>query len=386
MQHRVTHLTRAFLHPSTSFVRNQIVHCIKYLPSVVYTDKIESDFFREITSRFPAYKAPHGTIGKFVCSRLLHFTPSDERKLIRWISETGTEVFHVHFGVEAILYSGIIRKLNIPAVVSFYGHDCTSFPARYGGLGLTMLKRKVFFNPGVRLITAMSPDMYADLVALGCPEEKLRVYYFGTETSQFSMDRDYRDKDLVCFLVISHLEEKKGHRFLIDAFNRASSMSERKIQLKIIGNGALKGDILEQVALSGATNILMQDFVKYKSGEHLESFKNADVFVHPSITAQNGNKEGIPGSIIEAMSSGLPVITTFHGGIPYVISNGETGLLVEENAVDQLAAAIVRLADNADLRRRLGTAAKSYAQTALDIHHKQMEIEQIYDEISGGQS
>lgn len=383
MQPRVTHMIRAFLPPSTSFVNNQIIHFKRYLPSVVYTDKIESDFFRNISARFPVYQAPHGPVGRLFSSKFLHFTPSDERDLMNWIKATGTSVIHVHFGVEAILFSNAIRKLKIPALVSFYGHDCTSFPSRYFGLGLTMLKRNVFSNPWIKMITAMSPDMYADLLALGCPEEKLRLHYFGTDTHQFSMDRDYVEKEVVKFLIISHLEEKKGHRYLIDAFIRATTLSSHKIQLLMVGNGRLEEEIRRQIEESGATNMIMKNFVEYRSAEHLDLFREADVFVHPSITAQNGNKEGIPGSVIEAMSAGLPVISTFHAGIPYVITDEITGLLVNERDTDQLASAIVRLAESTDLRRQLGTAAKIHVQKELDVQMKQQKIELLYDELCG---
>ena len=149
------------------------------------------------------------------------------------------------------------------------------------------------------------------------------------------------------------------------------------------GDGRLKEEITQHSAKSGATNIFLQGVVGYGSPEHLDLFKNADVFVHPSITSQNGNKEGIPGTIIEAMSAGLPVISTFHAGIPYVIANEINGLLVNERDVDQLSAAIVRLAENAGLRQQLGNAARISAQTELDVHKKQQELEMIYDELSG---
>jgi colanic acid/amylovoran biosynthesis glycosyltransferase len=386
MQKHVTHLIRAFLPPTTSFVSNQVLHHDRYAPSVAFTDKIESDLYLKIASRYPVYQAPHGIIGRFMCSRFLQFTPSDERRLMNWIEEQSADVVHVHFGVEAILFSPAIRKLKIPALVSFYGHDCTSFPKKYHGLGLTMLKRNVFFNPGIKLILAMSPDMKADLLALGCPEEKIRVHYFGTDTMKFAMDRDYVEKDIVRFLIISHLEEKKGHRFLVEAFNKATSLSARKIQLDMVGDGTLKEAITQQISDSGATNIFMQGVARYGSPEHLDLFKNADVFVHPSITSRNGNKEGIPGTIIEAMSAGLPVISTHHAGIPYVIESEKTGLLVNERDVDQLTAAIVRLAESNDLRRQLGIAARIYVQNELDVQTKQKELEMLYDELSGKQA
>ncbi len=382
MQPGVTHLIRTFLPPATSFVSNQIMHHIRYLPSVAYTEKRESVLFDEISSRFLTYQAVNGPLGSFICSNFLQFTSADERKLMGWLRETGPGVLHVHYGVEAILFSRVIRRMGIPAIVSFYGHDCTSFPAKFNGLGAVMLRRNVFDNPGVKVITAMSPDMQHDLIALGCPAEKIRIHYHGADTGRFSMDRDYRERECIDFLIISLLDEKKGHNTLIEAFVKASGITSRKIRLNIVGEGVLKEAVAEQIRVSGAGNILMHGFVKYGSSAHLDLLKNADVFVHPSITTINGNKEGIPGAIMEAMSAGLPVIATVHAGIPYAVANGKTGILVEERNTDQLAEAIVRLAENAALRREMGMTALNYVRSEFDIHKKELLLEEIYDEIA----
>jgi len=383
MKPGVTHLIRAFLPPATSFVSNQIMHHIRYVPSVAFTDKRESPLFDDITSRFPTFQAVTGPVGSFICSRFLQFTPSDGRKLTDWLRATGPAVLHVHYGVEAILFSDVIRNMNIPAMVSFYGHDCTSFPLKFHGLGRIMLQRKVFFNPAIRMITAMSPDMRADLIALGCPAEKIRIHYHGTDTGRFSMERDYREGECVNFLIISLLDAKKGHNTLIEAFIRASVNTSRKIMLNIVGDGALKEEITRQIRESGAGNILMHGFVKYGSVAHLELLKNADVFVHPSITTANGNKEGIPGAIMEAMSAGLPVIATVHAGIPYAVVNGKTGILVEERNIGQLTDAIVRLADNAELRREMGMAGREHVRRELALDKKEEELERLYDGLAG---
>jgi hypothetical protein len=82
-------------------------------------------------------------------------------------------------------------------------------------------------------------------------------------------------------------------------------------------------------------------------------FHEADIFVHPSVTTR-GVKEGIPGTVVEAMASGLPVVASRHGGIPAVIESGRHGLLVDEGDVDQLADALQALLEDASHRERLG--------------------------------
>jgi len=131
----------------------------------------------------------------------------------------------------------------------------------------------------------------------------------------------------------------------------------------------------------------MYDYVSYKgkityaSQEHLKILNDADVFIHPSVTAGNGDKEGIPGAIVEAMSAGLPVISTYHAGIPYIIEHNKTGLLVKEWDIKALTEAIICLAERVELRKKLGLAAQKYALENLDLLQKEKELETIYNNL-----
>ena len=181
--------------------------------------------------------------------------------------------------------------------------------------------------------------------------------------------------------MISMLDPKKGHDVLIRAFAEAISSSSLPIRLKIYGRGELEKQIMEQIAGSGTDRIQFLGPLPFGSNEHIAALSSADVFVHPSRRSPGGEKEGIPGAIVEAMAAGLPLITTRHAGIPYVVKDGETGLLVAQNNTDELKTAILRLADDSELRLKLGTAARDYAVNYLDIRKKEALLEKLYDGI-----
>jgi len=376
----VVHLIRNFLPPMTSFVRNQVMNHIRYSPSVIYTQKNESPLYNEISSQFPVYSTIGSASGQWICDYLLLMTADDSKRLKGLIGEIRPDVAHIHYGVEAVLFAPVLKSLGIPALVSFYGHDCTAFPSRGFGLGAYLLRRNVFNNPAVKVVTAMSPDMEKDLLDLGCPWWKIRVHYHGIDTKKFNRPREYRDRGEVTFVMISMLDPKKGHDVLIRAFSEAISATSVPIRLKIYGKGELESQIRSMIAASGTDRIEFLGPLPFGTEEHISVLLSADAFVHPSRRSATGEKEGIPGAIVEAMSAGLPLITTLHAGIPYVVKDGETGLLIRENNINELKAAIISLAESADLRKKLGEEARAYATGNLDVRKKELDLETFYNE------
>ncbi len=383
---KVTHLVRWFLPFTASFIRNQIMYHERYRPGVVYLQEKEGDFQREIAERHETASPFRRSIDRLVYERSRLLTPAAKKRVKAILREQSPDILHAHYGVDCLVYAEVIRELGIPACVSFYGYDCTSFPKRFGGYGKRLLQRKVFGNPGVRAVLAMTEDMKQDLLQLGCPEEKIIVHYYGTETQPFYQDLERPDTGEINVLIISGLQEKKGHAVLLDAFARAGERSGLPLHLHIVGDGPLRADIGERVRRLGLPNVTLHGPVVYGSETHLEHLRRSHIFAHPSITPVSGDKEGIPGAIIEAMAAGLPVVSTYHAGIPHVLTNEETGILVRERDVAGLAEALVRLARDGEERRRLAGAGQRYALDELDVRIKEKELETIYDALLDGRT
>ena len=109
----------------------------------------------------------------------------------------------------------------------------------------------------------------------------------------------------------------------------------------------------------------------------LTILNEADICVHPSVTHKT-TKEGIPGSVIEAMANGLPIISTYHAGISYAIETEKTGILVKEWDINELAHSILRLIESVELREKIGSAAQIHAINDLNLLKKESELEEIY--------
>jgi colanic acid/amylovoran biosynthesis glycosyltransferase len=378
---KVAHFVRKKSQLDSSFIYNQILNHQKVYPVIYYA----FDDHKEGLAKFPLTKFRIHNLSwdENILDRLiwrLSLKPSRQKssQLIQLLQRDKPDVFHFHYGSDAGIFLPILKKLNIPSLVSFYGYDCTGFPKYYFGLGKLILRNRVF--PRATIITAMSEDMKNDLVQLGCNAERIIIHYHGISTKLFNFDRENDVSTIVKFLMISTFTPQKGHLFLLNAFQKALIKS-KNIQLTIVGNGSEKSKIEKHIAEHKIGNIEVRNQVNYASREHLEYLREADVFIHPSITDFKGNKEGIPGAIVEAMSIGLPVISTYHAGIPEIIKHLQTGILVNENDIDGLASSIITLAEQPTLRKVLGQNAKEYALSRLDISIKEKELEGLYEQI-----
>jgi len=381
---RVVHFVRKLLPPFSSFIRNQIMNHIRYDACVVYKEFVKSNLASEIINTVPTLYCENNKQGvnkqysKFLYKRpFRRLTIGDKKNIRKFLLDHRVDILHFHYGTDAGVFIDSITQSNIPSVVSFYGYDCSSFPTWYFGYGRRYLQ-KVFKYTDYCL--AMSEDMKSDLLDIGCPEHKIIVHYYGTDVENFHYERKYGTKNDVIFLIVGSLVLQKGHIFLLQALTKARQITNRDIMLRIVGTGYLESELKNIVRKNDLGKCV--HFVgplKYLSKEFLSEFYNADVFVHPSVTSDKNEKEGIPGAIVEAMATGLPVISTFHAGIPFIIQHGKTGLLVNEWDINTLAEYIRMLAEDSALRKQVGQKARQYALEELDLRKKEIELERIYD-------
>jgi len=299
--------------------------------------------------------------------------------ILDFIKREKIDICHFHYGTDCGVFYPLLKQLKIPSVVSFYGYDCFSFPKKLWGFGKKYLNGRVFKE--ISRVLTMSPEMKTDLLKIGCPEEKILFHYHGIPSEAFFFrNRNYdRGKKVFELLSVSYLDPVKGHLFSFKALQKIVIAGNSNIRLKIIGKGFYKQVLKKYIKENGLNDYVV--FLGSVSSAHLlAELENADGFIHPSVITKN-DKEGIPGAIVEAMFSGLPVIATYHGGIPYIIENNKTGILVKEWDIAALSDAIVKLSQNPKLREELGTAGQKYALAELNLLEREKELERIYDSL-----
>jgi colanic acid/amylovoran biosynthesis glycosyltransferase len=381
----VAHVMRAYLARSETFVQNQITTLRRYRPIVVCHHLRQGNEFsyEEGATAYDLLSEPVGRVDR-LAYRAARFTlPQTSAALARYARAQNAELLHYHFLTDARFLLGVKEKTQLPAVVSAYGYDVSSFPTAFGGLGLRYI-RTVFDR--VECVIAMTDDMKHDLEALGCPEAQIRVHYHGINTVRFRYpERAYTVEEPLTIFSCGRFIPKKGHSVLLEALHRVDPQAKR-FKVVLVGAGPRRPHLQHLVRSYGWENrVSFLGELPHTSTELIDHYRKADIFSLPSMAA-GGEKEGIPGTIVEAMASGLPVASTEHAGIPAVIESGKHGLLGPEGDVSALAEALDQLIGDPDLRARLGQAAARRAAEELDLGQRTAALEMIYDEILGRSS
>lgn len=378
----VCHFIRKSSQFQKSFIHNQITNHVNYNPYIVYRlnnneNSLENQSFQLNTLQRLDLNSSSSIIDEFYYKFLKILSDKQQKIIHQFLCERKIDVAHFHFGTDCGIFYPFLNRMQIPKIVSFYGYDISSFPQYLWGLGKRYLKNRVFKQ--VDLVLAMSEDMKKDLMNSGCPEKKIIIHYYGTDCKRFFHQRKYYQKYTVRILTISNMCPKKGHIFQFEAIKQLVKSGVTNFHFRVAGSGEIEKQLKDYVYNNNLTPYI--EFIGpliYGSQEMILEYNKADIFLHPSVIADNGDKEGIPGTIIEAMSSGLPVISTYHAGIPSIIKNNKTGILVNEWDVNGLKKEIIRLIDNVSLRKKIGEMGQDFVLKELDLEIKEKELEAIY--------
>jgi colanic acid/amylovoran biosynthesis glycosyltransferase len=386
IKNKVLHFVRKNSQLESSFINNQIIHHNDFEPFIILRENdsnINNNGFTDLILKEYNFLdlSENETITEKIRFKTIKTLSKRQLIIIKdFIKKNGIDICHFHYGTDCGVFYPLQTKLRIPSVVSFYGYDAFSFPERFWGYGKKYLNERVFSK--VNCILAMTPEMKKDLIRIGCTSEKIEIHYHGVPSNIFSrIKKKYSQvNNEFTLLNISYFDPVKGHIFIFKALKQLIERGS-KIKLRIGGNGFFESKLKEFV-----NNNQLGEFIsflgplKYGSREMINEYKSADAFVYPSVITKD-DKEGIPGAIVEAMFAGLPVVSTYHGGIPFIIENEKTGLLVNEWDVAGLASAIYKLMIDKELREKLGQAAREYALNYLDLQEKEKDLESIYSKV-----
>jgi glycosyltransferase involved in cell wall biosynthesis len=294
------------------------------------------------------------------------------RTLLAILGETGARLLHIYFGHIAVHLLPLIRAWKRPSIVSFHGADVMvdmNKPA-YREATLQMLD-------AVTLVLVRSESLRRALIDLGCAPQKIEIQRTGIPLNEFPFRERVAPKNGEWrFVQAGRLIEKKGLPVTIRAFE-VFVRQYPNATLTIAGEGPLLRQ-LEVLARELKIGHRVS-FTGFVSQEQLrEIYYRSHIFVHPSQTGRDGNQEGIPNSMLEAMATGLPVFATEHGGIPEVVENGVSGVLVPERDEFALVETFLGTVRDPNLLCSIGNAGADAVRKDFDLLTQAQRLDEIY--------
>jgi colanic acid/amylovoran biosynthesis glycosyltransferase len=286
------------------------------------------------------------------------------------------DILHCHFGPNGD-FGIFLRKIGATSgkvVTTFHGSDISRYIKTGGSHAYESLFRRG------ELFLPISNYWREKLIGLGSPPEKTVVHRMGIDVRKYRFvpGKDFKN-DRVRILTVARLVEKKGVKYGILALEKLVRRFPN-IEYNIAGDGPLRKELNSLInSLSLNHNINLLGWKDQDEMQHI--MQRADILLAPSVTGKDGDKEGIPVVLMEAMAVGLPVISTFHSGIPEIVINNETGLLVREGDVEGLSQKIADLIVNSNLRIHLRQKARKHVEENYDINKLNVALIELFEQM-----
>ena len=364
-----------FLKPEMLHIYRQITALRRVRP-VVVAQKLENQErfpFRDIhVIRKPTFHFLRRIWFKQIADRPWRISQTEVRAIERALTESNAQLLHIYFGHIAVLLRPLIRQWQKPALVSFHGADV-----------LVDMQKPVYRRATeemlslVKRVLVRSDSLRQAVIDLGCAPEKIEIQRTGIPVGEFPFrQRSIPGNGQWRLLQAGRLIGKKGLKTTLRAFAKFRKEFPAA-RLTIAGEGP---QLAELQSLARELHLAKAiDFAGFVSQEKLrELFYNAHIFLHPSETGRDGNQEGVPNSMLEAMASGLPVFATRHGGIPEAVENNVSGILVNERDHGALADGLIEIAKSPDRLRTMGCLASESVARNFSQTEQARRLEEIY--------
>ena len=304
--------------------------------------------------------------------------------LLRIAKREKAVILHSHYGFTGWKNMRVAELAGLKHIVTFYGLDVSRFPQTYP------LWRKRYFNmfSEIDCVLCEGTHMAKSVIALGCPEEKIRIHHLGVQVDKIRFQpRKWDKKGPLRVLIAASFREKKGIPFALEALGQVAS--EVSLDITLIGDAGPdemsqleKQKIKATIAKSGLAGKVRLLGYQPHTIMFEEAYKH-HIFLSPSVTACDGDAEGgVPVGIIEVASSGMPVLSTRHCDIQEVLQHRVSGLLAEERDVEGLAEHLRWLIGNPGRWGPMVQAARKHIETQYNAQKQGEKLAAIYKEIS----
>jgi colanic acid/amylovoran biosynthesis glycosyltransferase len=378
-QGQVIHFNKLFFERTQTFLYNLVVGSKRWEPVLGCEELVNQQEFpiNGIRSLNPFPRA--GTPGG-LCHRVLRKAGVRDIPFDRVLQRTNARLVHAHFGPNGIYAELACRRRRTPLVVSFYGFDSAPPDSQMGRAWVSGYRR-LFAT--AKTVLVEGPCIARKLQTVwNCPAERIQILRISIPIEQITprqtaLDRNGRVRLLFC----GRFMEKKGLGVLIEALGRLGPEA-KNFSLRVIGDGEVRPDHerrLEALGLRGIVELLGSQ----PRARFWQELETCHLLVAPSVTARNGDTEGgAPTVLLEAQAAGVPLVTTDHADIPFVVVPGKSAFMAREGDVDSLAEALRDAVKQSSRWLEMGQTGRKHV---LENHSTQavcQRLEEIYDSVT----
>ncbi len=296
-------------------------------------------------------------------------------QILPFLQNEPYDIIHCQFGMlgpQALLVKQIIGG-STKLVTSFRGADASKYLKDRTGVYDELFQEGDIFCP-------VSLSLKRRIMEEGCQENKIVIIPSGIDCEKFrySERRVSLGSEPTKIVTIGRLVEKKGVRYALEAISKLVEAG-KNINYFVVGDGPLHGDLeclIKDLGIENHAQLLgWRD-----QDEVIHLLQSMHILLAPSITATNGDQEGIPNVLKEAMALGLPVVGTHHGGIPELVDDGVSGFLVKERDVDSLADRLTYLVDHPEIWTNMGKAGNRFIRENYDANKLNDQLIGLYEQ------
>jgi glycosyltransferase involved in cell wall biosynthesis len=280
----------------------------------------------------------------------------------------GTEVahLHAHFAHDPALIALLVRRLTgVTYSITAHARDLYQIPQR---------SLRVRAADATRVLTCCEANKHYLDVELATGRDKVTVVHHGVDLQQFAPVRR-APAATVQIVSVGRLVEKKGFPDLLEAC--AEIAADRSFQLTVYGDGPLRAE-LERMRHELGLDGLVTFAGECDSARIVAALRRADIFALTPFVTPDGDRDGVPNVVVEALACGLPVVATKVGGVGEAVTHRRNGLLAEPRDVAAIAANLKELVGDPDLRARLGAAARRTVEQGFDVDRAAHQLVRVF--------
>ena len=292
-------------------------------------------------------------------------------RIIKMLHHHRIDVLLAEYGPTGNALIDIALAAGVPLVVHFHGYDA------HHKQTITQAGNYAHLFSNAAALVVVSRTMEKQLLGLGAPRERVHYIVYGTDTDRFTPCDPAANP--AHFVAVGRFTNKKAPHLTLLAFREAWRIYP-EARLTMIGTGDLWEGVRQLVQSCGMEAVVDLPGV-LDPAQVAERMRGARGFVQHSLTPSDGDMEGTPLAVLEAMASGLPVISTLHAGIPDVVAHNERGLLSAEYDIEAMAANLMQLIEHPERAAAMGKAGRAYVVSHHRLEDRIGELQQLLEQV-----